>query len=198
MSRNTEMPVPKVILHDASRHSRIGFEWILTSKLPGEAWATRWQSMAYATKEQLAKRFCCYSLHVFRKQCRVIGNIHSSTASAEGVRIVPMHFFWDSRIHEDVPRGPFKTTRDRMKARLMLSSRERHGKIARYSAQSEMDSDDEEDLEDAEQTLDSIKKLQPLYWTLYFRPQRTPSLKRPWCSTTTAPCITYSWIATEI
>ncbi|RNJ56336.1 hypothetical protein D7B24_007391 [Verticillium nonalfalfae] len=104
----------------------------------------------------------------------------------------------ENGIHEDVPRGPFKTTRDWMKARLMLSSRECHGRIARYSAQSEMDSDDEEDFEYAEQTLDSIKKLQPLYWTLCFRPQRTPSLKRPWCSTTTAPCITYSWIATEI
>lgn len=173
MSRNTELPVPKVMLHDASRHSRISFEWILMSKLPGEVWATRWQSMAYATKEQLVKKFCRYASHVFRKQCRGIGNIHSSSPSAEVGRIVSMHFFWDHRIHEDVPRGPFKTTRDWMQARLMLSSRESHGKIAKYSAQSEMGSDNEDDLHDAQQTLDIIKKLQPLV-DVVFPPAQDP------------------------
>ncbi|CRK29461.1 hypothetical protein BN1708_015625 [Verticillium longisporum] len=149
------------------------FEWILMSKLPGEVWATRWQSMAYATKEQLVKKFCRYASHVFRKQCRGIGNIHSSSPSAKVGRIVSMHFFWDHRIHEDVPRGPFKTTRDWMQARLMLSSRESHGKIAKYSAQSEMGSDDEDDLHDAQQTLDIIKKLQPLV-DVVFPPAQDP------------------------
>ncbi|EGY18399.1 uncharacterized protein VDAG_08733 [Verticillium dahliae VdLs.17] len=116
MSRNTELPVPKVMLHDASRHSRISFEWILMSKLPGEVWATGW---------------------------------------------------------EDVPRGPFKTTRDWTQVRLMLSSRESHGKIAKYSAQSEMGSDDEDDLHDAQQTLDIIKKLQPLV-DVVFPPAQDP------------------------
>ncbi|PNH51033.1 hypothetical protein VD0003_g6189 [Verticillium dahliae] len=74
---------------------------------------------------------------------------------------------------EDVPRGPFKTTRDWTQVRLMLSSRESHGKIAKYSAQSEMGSDDEDDLHDAQQTLDIIKKLQPLV-DVVFPPAQDP------------------------
>ncbi|KAK7419631.1 hypothetical protein QQX98_003222 [Neonectria punicea] len=162
VSHHTEIPVPKVICHDASRDNPIGFEWILMSKLPGEVWATHWKSLSYESKEHVVKSFCGFSTQIFRKQLRGIGNIHSMSPSADVGRIVSMHFFWDDHIHQNVPRGPFRTTRDWIHAQLALSDNDCQSKIATYSAKTDMDSDDEDDLEDAERTLEIIKKLRPL------------------------------------
>ncbi|KAK7432936.1 hypothetical protein QQZ08_000407 [Neonectria magnoliae] len=162
MSRNTQIPFPKVIFHDTSRDNPIGFEWILMSKLPGEPWATHWKSLSYRSKERVVKSFCRFSAETFKKQLRGIGNIYSSSPSADVGRIVSMHFFWGHNIHENVPRGPFRTTQDWINARLALSEKDCQSKIAKYSAKQDMDSDDEADLDDAERTLEIIKKLRPL------------------------------------
>lgn len=66
-------------------------------------------------------------------------------------RIVSMQFFWGTHKLQNVPRGPFRSSKDWIDARLSFNE---------HDCRSTLDnSQDEDDLEDAERTLEIIKKL---------------------------------------
>ena len=76
-------------------------------------------------------------------------------------RIVSMHFFWGSRILQDVDRGPFTSSRDWITSRLSLSEKDCQSTLKNLPS-GDLDSDEEADEDDAIRTLEIIGKLKPL------------------------------------
>ncbi|OQE22019.1 hypothetical protein PENFLA_c013G08233 [Penicillium flavigenum] len=79
-------------------------------------------------------------------------------------RIVFMQFFWDSHIHQDVPRGPFRSSEDWITSRFLFNENNCHSALNKHSA-GDLDSDDEAEMEDATRTLqitNNLKSLLPL------------------------------------
>lgn len=122
---DTALPVPKVLAHQANRENAVGFEWILMTKIPGKTLADAWSSFDWQAKEQLVQQLAIFSSTLFRKQFRGIGNIYSSSASQSSCsddppqveRIVSMEFFSGDHILQNVPRGPFRSSKDWIDAR---------------------------------------------------------------------------------
>ena len=161
MRRYTNIPVPAVIAYEASSANPVGFEWILMTKLPGKPLADAWRRLPYPAKEGLVKQFAEYSSCLFKRQLNSIGNIYTTSPPQVG-RIVSMEFFWGDHIRQDIRRGPFPSSRDWMEARLALSEYDCRSTMAKYPNRSGLDSDDEDELDDAERTLRIIKRLSPL------------------------------------
>lgn len=159
IKRNIMLPVPEVIAYQPDRDkSVVGFEWILMKKVPGKPLADAWKSMTFAAKEQLVTQFAEYSSLVFRNQLTSIGSLHPETGSKVG-KIVSMLFFWGDHIHQDVDRGPFRSSRDWIAASLSLLEHDCDLTLAKYQSKEEQDSDDEADKEDAERTKGIISQL---------------------------------------
>lgn len=131
------------------------------TKLPGKPLTDVWKSLPYAAKECLTKRFAEYSACLFKNQLSGIGNIYAAL-DPKVDRIVSMHFFWGDHIHQDVCRGPFSSSRDWMNVRLALSEYDGRSMLAKLSNKSDVNSDDEAELDDARRTLEFINRLTPL------------------------------------
>jgi hypothetical protein len=92
-----------------------------------------------------------------------------NTGSSEGAlpdvgRIVSMQFFWDSHIRQDVHRGPFRSSKDWIIARLLFNENDCHSALIKHSVE-DPDSDDEDEVKDATRTLkiiDNLRSLLPL------------------------------------
>lgn len=76
-------------------------------------------------------------------------------------RIVSMQFFWRAHIHQDVQRGPFRSSKDWITAHLLFNENDCYSALDKRSA-GDLDSDDEEEVEDATRTLPIIGKLRSL------------------------------------
>jgi len=76
-------------------------------------------------------------------------------------RIVSMHFFWGSHILQDVYRGPFGSSKDWIASRLSLSERDCQSTLDNLPS-GELESDDEDEADDATRTLEIVRKLQSL------------------------------------
>ncbi|CAI7571592.1 unnamed protein product [Penicillium palitans] len=85
----------------------------------------------------------------------------SEGASPDVGRIVSMQFFWDSHIHQHVHRGPFRSSKDWITARLLFNENDCYSALDEHSA-GDRDSDDEAEVEDATRTLQIIKNLKSL------------------------------------
>lgn len=89
------------------------------------------------------------------------GKGSSEVPSPDVGRIVSMQFFWDSHIHQDVHRGPFRSSKDWITARLLFNENDCHSALDKHSA-GDLDSDDEAEVEDAIRTLGIIENLKSL------------------------------------
>ncbi|KGO69662.1 Aminoglycoside phosphotransferase [Penicillium italicum] len=79
-------------------------------------------------------------------------------------RIVSMQFFWDSHIHQNVHRGPFRSSKDWMIARLSFNENDCRSALKKHS-DGDLDSDAEDEVDVATRTLkiiDGLKSLLPL------------------------------------
>ena len=116
MRRFTSLPVPKIISYHANRDNLLGFEWILMEKMPGRPLEDAWKSMHFSAKEQLVRNLAAYSSCLFKNQLRGIGNIYPDSSilprSPIVQRIVPPQFFVGVHILQDLPRGPFCSSKD--------------------------------------------------------------------------------------
>ncbi len=168
VQRQTTLPVPKVVSHQATRDNPVGFEWIIMTKLPGKHLADSWRSLAWPAKRRIVSQFADSSAHLFRNQLAGIGNLYLQPASDdEGAnyrlgRIVSMQFFWGDHIHQDVCRGPFRSSKDWMAARLSLNEHDCYSTLEKYQDREDLDSNNEDDLEDATRTLQIINRLRLL------------------------------------
>ena len=168
ISRYTSIPVPTVFGYDVSCANPIGFEWILMDRMPGVTLDKAWPGMPWPAKHQLVYSIVDVLSQMFsRTKSKGIGNVYHeadsrklgdshmlqlemSSAYLLG-KVVSMGFFWDKRIVRDVPRGPFLTSQQWLRARLLLTQFDANAVVA--------NSCDEGELEDAHFTLDLVSRL---------------------------------------
>lgn len=178
VQQNTDIPVPQILAFDDSRKNELGFEWILMEMLPGTTLRARWRKLPETAKRDLVKQVATYQAQLFRYKFSVIGNMFikqeaqlTSTRSpyipitidteqaqkriqhtlpALG-QLVSLIFFWGDHITQNVPRGPFSNVEDWIHARLafVLTDQE---KILNNS-------EDEDEIEDAEDAMKLAKRL---------------------------------------
>ncbi|KAI8716149.1 APH domain-containing protein [Fusarium sp. LHS14.1] len=161
----TTVPLPQVITYNSSLDTALGFEWILMTRLDGISLSSAWTHIDLSTKSALVRQFASFEASLFRNQLSGIGNIYPpvlSTLTPTTGRIVSMPFFWGDRINLDIDRGPFRHSRDWIAARLQLAESDCLAVLRKYPADAEIDSDAEDDKEDATRTAGIIKKLQQL------------------------------------
>ncbi len=143
---NTSLPVPDVLAYQADRSSAIGFEWIAMTKIPGRSLRELWRDVSLSAKEEIVRQLAVFCAETFRAQLRGIGNLYllddtkeaspskafspktgpipdgfvQSSGSFRVGRIVSPEFIWENRIHAEVSRGPFVSSKDWLLARLEL------------------------------------------------------------------------------
>ncbi|POR38102.1 hypothetical protein TPAR_01696 [Tolypocladium paradoxum] len=163
LSAVTTIPVPQIINYDSSRDSSVGFEWILMTKLGGKSLSDAWTRLDFTTKSDIVRQFASFSACLFQNQLSGIGNIYPSPSLTPSTgRIVSMAFFWGKRIHLDIYRGPFRSSKEWIKARLSLSESDCLSLMEKYPDGTGLDSDAEDELEDAMRTLSITSKLRQL------------------------------------
>ncbi|KAK1767446.1 phosphotransferase enzyme family-domain-containing protein [Phialemonium atrogriseum] len=157
---NASLPVPEVLAYQADRASAIGFEWIAMTKMPGKPLAERWWDISFPAKEEIVRQLALFCSDIF------------------GHRIVSAAFIWDDHIHQDIPRGPFESSKDWLSARLTLAQNDCRKRLSRFQEdkrdashegaktegmpeeETEDEEEEEEDnLEELEHTMDIISRL---------------------------------------
>ncbi|PXF45280.1 hypothetical protein BWQ96_04979 [Gracilariopsis chorda] len=125
--------------------------------------------MPFASKKNLVKRLAHFAAQLFRKRFQRLGNLYpkgfcddARTSMGKSLchrprrdftidRMVSIHFFLADHIAQDVPRGPFNSSKEWLSASLLFHQNDCERILST--------SDDEEDLEDAERTARIIRKL---------------------------------------
>lgn len=161
---HTDIPVPKVIAFEDSKDNDIGFEWILMEVMPGTPAYRRWRTMSMEQKSAMAKRaaefqvqLSCYDRpnSLFRR----IGtldlekgqqHVETSTIVTPG-KLISHEFFMGNRLKHDVPRGPFRSSYDWLSSEIRLIILEQTAALEK--------AEDEDDREDAEETLGAARSL---------------------------------------
>ena len=110
----------------------------------------------------LVYEIAAHSATLFRNQLRGIGNIHPNSSLPGVGRIASMQFFWGDYLSRDVERGPFRSARDWIAAPLALDEHDSHSILANYPNLEDLNSDSEDDVDDATRTLRIINRLKPL------------------------------------
>ncbi|KAI4945917.1 hypothetical protein J4E91_007358 [Alternaria rosae] len=168
----TEIPVPQVFCHQASTANEVGLEWILMARMPGRRLRDEWKDMDYLKKEQLVRKLVSVHAQLFQQRFNRLGNLYPanelsqlSTSDMDNItflgpdasirstqlalgKIVSAPFFWGKHIDHNVPRGPYKHSRDWLSAQLQLnlldlndeSNRETSDEIKRSVYQNIIDS----------------------------------------------------------
>ncbi len=163
----SKIPVPKVVAHDASNDNKLGFEWILMERMPGQSLEERWRSMPWTAKEELVKTVALDLARLFRVRFASIGSLYRgqycaalsepSPAGSSGAEsyligpIVSMHFLWENHVTQDVPRGPFSSSREWLDAKLKFIVNDCERIIA--------ESDDEDEVDDAKEDLALARRI---------------------------------------
>lgn len=162
--QKTSFPVPQIIAFDSNNENELGFEWILMEMMPGVTLRKGWRKMSWDAKEEIVKRLVESQARLFEHRFHKIGNIfraadRTSPASFAIDRMVSLIFFWGDHLTHNVPRGPFTSSHDWLKARLqfVLTDQQR---ILDTTC-------DEDELEDAEFALDLAKRLLEIFPTIF-------------------------------
>ncbi|KKY27672.1 hypothetical protein UCRPC4_g00906 [Phaeomoniella chlamydospora] len=173
-----EIPVPRIIAFDASLQNELGFEWILMEMMPGKPLRNKWRTLSIQCKENIIKQLARYQARLYRKTFKGIGNVyerakattestqHSYNDSERGTttlplqpidsrfflgRIVSLVFFWGDHVTQSVSRGPFQRSHDWLYNRLILTLTDQERILK--------ETDDEDDIEDAETAKQIAQKL---------------------------------------
>jgi len=133
--QETSIPVPSIIASDANNENELGFEWIMMEMMPGVTLRQAWRKMSWDAKEEIVRRLVKHQAQLFERPFQKIGNVfRQNNQSLEATmqrdrplmdsftldRMVCQVFFWGHRLTYDVPRGPFTSSHDWLKARLQF------------------------------------------------------------------------------
>jgi len=184
--QNTDMPVPRIFAFDESSDNELGFEWILMEMLPGVTLRRKWRKLSDESKRDLVKQVAKYHSQLFCHKFSAIGNIFvsprdlpnskessQSTVATDTEKIaqeskqilpvlgqlVSMIFFWGDHINQDVSRSPFTNSEDWICARLSLILNDQE--IVMKT------SDDEDDIEEAQDAKENAEKLLKLLPSIF-------------------------------
>ncbi|KAL2262406.1 hypothetical protein VTK26DRAFT_1455 [Humicola hyalothermophila] len=143
LRRRTGVPVPAVVAFDDSRSNEIGYEWLLMSRIPGTPVYYHWRKMSMAQKEALTARVAELQAELFRcgnagHGFRGIGTLGVGAESrnsvisgdAEPGPVVSGFFFTGARFHYPIPRGPFRSSHDWLRAHLNVITKEHTAALA--------------------------------------------------------------------
>lgn len=161
---HTNIPVPKVIAFEDSSDNEIGFEWILMELMPGTPAYRRWRTMSLEQKSGIARSVAEYQVQLSLPSApnppfRRIGTLYLDTeeprtevpTTVTPGKITSNEFFIRDRINYDVPRGPFRSSRDWLTSGIRLIILEQTAALEK--------AEDDADREDAEETLVAARKL---------------------------------------
>ncbi|KAE8162398.1 phosphotransferase enzyme family-domain-containing protein [Aspergillus tamarii] len=178
ISRTANIPVPRIITYQASRENSIGFEWIIMTRMPGTPLKDLWRSLSFSEKTSLVGVFAAFSSCLFRKQFQGIGNLYEKKSILNDSGLPEATWPAGSQAYsnksplseqehmpaglpDDVHRGPFTSSSDWITSRLSLSEKDCRSTLHNLPS-SDLDSDDEDDADDAIRTLEIIGKLKTL------------------------------------
>ncbi|KAB8276153.1 hypothetical protein BDV30DRAFT_224541 [Aspergillus minisclerotigenes] len=178
ISRTTTRPVPGVITYQFSRDNPIGFEWIITTNMPGRPLKELWRSLSFSAKTSLVGEFAAYSSCLFQNQFQGIGNLYKTATMLNdsgvsgatwpgGTPPYPIKSPVSEKEHipaglaDDVHRGPLTSSGDWITSRLSLREKDCQSTLDNLPS-GDPDSDDEADAHDAIRTLEIIGKLKAL------------------------------------
>ena len=156
-------------------------------RLPGMTLDKAWLEMSWDAKVFLVNCVVDALAQMFHMRSNAIGNTYRKS-DFEMLRdphmvglpispnyllgkVVSMGFFWDKRITQDIPKGPFLTSEQWLKTRLLLTRSDADAVIANSS--------DEGEIKDAEFTLGLITQLMELMPRYFQSEEENDGLK--WC-----------------
>ena len=158
-----------VIAFDASNNNDLGFEWMLMEMMPGIPLADVWRTTSWSAKQKLVKHIALYTAQLFRKRFDSLGNLYHAHERSDGPfdggksakerlsttffvgRIVSMPLFWADGVNQVVQCGPFRSTQEWLSARLLFSRNDVESTLKT--------SDNEDDIEDAQETSQNVQNL---------------------------------------
>ena len=178
----TKIPVPKVIAFDDSSNNELGFEWILMELMPGATAYRRWRKLSMDQKAALVMKIAEFQAQLFDSGCgfRCIGTLNEPKKRLESVgradcapeAMVSRWFFWGDHFDYDVPRGPFRSSHDWLHAYIDIIVREQT--LAMKAAE------DEDEKQEAEDVLDTARKLLALLPKIFPSLQNSPERSFIW------------------
>jgi len=115
------LPVLEVLAYGADGANPIGFEYIVMEKMRGQPLADVWHDIHFDAKAKLASQLASFCAETFQQQTNRIGNLFPDPGwnrrSLKIGRIVSAVFIWNNHIHQDVLRGPFRSSKAWLSAR---------------------------------------------------------------------------------
>ncbi|KAK3687169.1 phosphotransferase enzyme family-domain-containing protein [Podospora appendiculata] len=163
--RRTDIPVPQVVAFADTSANEIGFEWVLMELMPGKLAYYRWRKMTMAQKEALVARLVDCQVQLLRCSSSVvddggfrgIGTLQDQDTAAAAAptpgQIVSSVFFSGAHYHYTIPRGPFRSSHDWLRAHLNIIIKEHTTALA------DTKPEDADDREYAEGILRVARKL---------------------------------------
>ncbi|KFA71356.1 hypothetical protein S40288_09392 [Stachybotrys chartarum IBT 40288] len=163
---NTRVPVPKVFGFDDTNDNDIGYEWILMEFMHGTPAQKRWRSMSMEQKIALTKHVATFQAELLglgRSEpiFRGVGTLDLLEPTLKHKLEVPEkvdlgllvshEFFMGNHLRYDIPRGPFRSSYGWLNAVLQI--------ILIHQTAVLDKTQDEDEVEDAEQILDVAQKL---------------------------------------
>lgn len=171
LESKTSIPVPQIIASNSSANNELKFEWILMKRVPGLPLAEVWGSLGWEAKLSCVNAVAVIMAQLFELKYKSIGNLFnekdlsplSECPSEDDAvesnafildRIVSMIFFWGAHLAVDVSRGPFPSSKDWINARFQLMEAD----CRRVLNAQDVDEDDMEDMENAQQLLERLRR----------------------------------------
>lgn len=153
--KHTNTLVPRIIASESSRdQNELGFEWILMEMMPGVTLRQKWRTMSWDAKETIVQDLVRLQSKLYMQRYPAIGNLyqgHRNTESFDLGPIVSLVFFWGDHINHKTSRGPFESDLEWLRTRLEFVLQDQE-----YTLKN---TDDEDDIEDAEIAKDLAARL---------------------------------------
>ncbi|KAF1365032.1 hypothetical protein EJ07DRAFT_97538 [Lizonia empirigonia] len=143
VQRHTNIPTPLVLASESSHANKLGFEWVIMTRVSGTNLDKQWKLMSWLKKELLVRRIVSSIAQLFQKRFDHIGNLyrtylqklpsadildtvsldHEHSSSKDEFclgKVVSLWFIWGNHLKFDVPRSPFKSSQEWLRTTLRL------------------------------------------------------------------------------
>ena len=74
--QNTDIPVPRVVARSMRSRNKLGFEWTIMQRIPGEKLCEQWRHMSWLKKGELVRKVIKYQAQLFNNRFPVIGSLY--------------------------------------------------------------------------------------------------------------------------
>ncbi|SPJ89689.1 uncharacterized protein FTOL_13050 [Fusarium torulosum] len=162
----SDIPIPMPVLFDSTRHSPIGLEWIMMTKLDGATLHNIWPRLEFVQKAYVVRRIALFQLSLFQRRFWRIGNLYRESP-LQPERIVSIPFFQGRRAWIVNNRGPFPNSKQWIYARLHLQRRDAAHIRMKYRTQNGNGPLTREDFDRAGRTLELASRLYPFIALLF-------------------------------